>query len=62
MRKSDCVMFQEKQTLKASVSTLNVTINDSTQLSFAKLYIKKPQDFWIHVLWTDESKVEIVRL
>lgn len=62
MRKSDCVMLQEKQTLKASVSMLNVKIKDSTQLSFAKLYINKPQDFWIHVLWTDESKVEIVRL
>lgn len=62
MRKSDCVMLQEKQTLKASVSMLNVKIKDSTQLSFAKLYINKSQDFWIHVLWTDESKVEIVRL
>lgn len=55
-------MLQEKQTLKASVSMLNVKIKDSTQLSFAKLYINKSQDFWIHVLWTDESKVEIVRL
>ena len=32
------------------------------RLSFMKVHLNKPQDLWDNVLWTDESKVEMVGL
>ncbi len=29
-------------------------------LEFAKTYVTKPQSFWENVLWTDETKVELL--
>ena len=28
-------------------------------LSFAKLHLEKPPDFWSNVLWTDDTKMEM---
>ena len=33
----------------------------AAQLRFAKLHLNKPQDFWNNVLWTDQTKVEIIQ-
>ncbi|KAG2461144.1 TC1A transposase, partial [Polypterus senegalus] len=29
------------------------------RLEFAKMYLRKPKSFWVNVLWTDETKVEL---
>jgi len=29
------------------------------RLEFSKMHIDKPQSFWVNVLWTDESKLEL---
>ena len=36
-----------------------MTKNMAAQLRFAKLHLNKAQDFWINVLWTDQTKVEM---
>jgi len=35
--------------------------NMAAQLRFAKLHLNEPQDFWNHVLWTDQTEVEMLR-
>ena len=34
--------------------------NKKLRLEFAKNYISKPPEFWRHVIWSDESKFEII--
>ncbi|KAG2460182.1 TCB1 transposase, partial [Polypterus senegalus] len=29
------------------------------RLEFAKMYLRKPKSFWVNVLWTNETKVEL---
>ncbi len=33
--------------------------NTKARLTFAKNYLDYPQDFWAHILWSDETKVEL---
>ncbi len=33
--------------------------NTKARLTFAKKYLDYPQDFWVNILWTDETKVEL---
>ncbi len=34
-----------------------LTKNTKARLTFAKKYLDYPQDFWVNILWTDETKV-----
>ncbi len=34
--------------------------NTKSHLTFAKIYLDNPQDFWPNILWTDVTKVELL--